>query len=108
MGVQPNDRQLAVAGSSDGVNYRHDGVLLVGSNPAPSPFATDFDASAIPRVRSQSSGEEAEYGSTAWLDRLNANPALRYTSDGDPTRISFPASTQVHIADRFASLARPY
>ncbi|GDY33562.1 xylanase [Gandjariella thermophila] len=91
LGAYPRARNLAVDGAADGVTYHFDGVMLVGANPAPSPFSTDFDPSAVPRIRSQASaGEEAAFGSTAWLDRLAANPDLRYTSDGDPQRISAP------------------
>ncbi len=108
-GVQPNDKQLALTGSADGATYQHDAALLVGSNPAPSPFSADFDPSGVPRIRSDGpTGQEAEYGSTAWLDKLDANPSLRYTSAGDPSHITFPAGTQVRLADRFAGRARPY
>ncbi|MDA3649387.1 polysaccharide deacetylase family protein [Saccharopolyspora indica] len=92
LGARPDDERLATAGSADGTTYRHDSVLLVGSNPAPSPWSADFDPAAVPRIRSQAAtGADAQFGSTAWLDRLAAEPARRYTSDGDPNRISAPA-----------------
>ncbi|WP_433869378.1 polysaccharide deacetylase family protein [Saccharopolyspora sp. CA-218241] len=92
LGARPDDPALAVAGAAEGTAYRHDSVMLVGSNPAPSPWAADFDPAAVPRIRSQGpTGPEAEFGSTAWLDELAADPARRYTSDGDPDRISAPA-----------------
>ncbi|WP_009943011.1 polysaccharide deacetylase family protein [Saccharopolyspora erythraea] len=93
LGVHPDDEKLAADGSADGVTYHHDSVMLVGSNPAPSPWSADFDPANIPRVRSQGpGGQEAGYGSTAWLDKLAADPERRYTSDGDPNRVSAPAS----------------
>jgi peptidoglycan/xylan/chitin deacetylase (PgdA/CDA1 family) len=86
-GARPRDTDLAVRG--DGYDYA--AALLVGANPAPSPFAEDFDPVAIPRIRSQGpDGDEAEYGSTTWLDKLAANPEGRYTSDGNPDVISYP------------------
>ncbi|MBE9373435.1 polysaccharide deacetylase family protein [Saccharopolyspora sp. HNM0983] len=91
LGVHPEDEQLAAAGSADGVDYRYDSVMLVGSNPSSSPHAADFDPLNVPRIRSQGpEGEDADYGSTAWLDSLAADPGGRYTSDGDPDRISAP------------------
>lgn len=103
-GARPDPGELALWG--EGYDYR--AVLLVGANPAPSPFSAEFDAAAVPRIRSQGpDGHEAEFGSTAWLDKLAANPDLRYTSDGDPTRISYPAGDG-SLNPEFAEFAVPY
>lgn len=109
-GIQPTDRGLAVAGTSDGTSYRHDLVLLVGAGPAPSPFRVDFDPTAVPRIRSSPSweGGEPDYGSRFWLEWLDAAPGRRYVSDGDPTRVSFPAARQADLAPAFAAVANPY
>src|SRR5918999_3760772 len=86
-GARPRDPELA----SRGPGYDYSGVLLVGANPAPSPFAEEFAPRAIPRIRSQGpDGSEAEFGSTVWLDKLAASPGTRYTSDGNPAVISYP------------------
>ncbi len=109
LGVYPDDQQLARSGSSGGVHYQYDAVLLVGANPAPSPYSAEFDPLAVPRIRSQdASGEGAAFGSQAWLDKLAANPERRYTSDGDPAVISFPESAGGTVAKRYADRARPY
>ncbi|WP_028662350.1 polysaccharide deacetylase family protein [Saccharomonospora iraqiensis] len=103
-GARPDPAELALRG--DGYDY--DAVLLVGANPAPSPFAENFDPAGVPRIRSQGpDGSGAEFGSTAWLDKLADNPDLRYTSDGDPSRISYPAGTDTPAAE-FAEAAQPY
>lgn len=108
-GSMPDDARLAVQGSSGGVTYHNEGVYLVGANPAPSPFAADFDAGAIPRIRSQSrSGPDADFASAAWLDKLEDGTVDRYTSDGDPDRISFPADKKPALAERFTTEANPY
>jgi peptidoglycan/xylan/chitin deacetylase (PgdA/CDA1 family) len=103
-GARPDDAELALHGSG----YDYTGVLLVGANPAPSPFAADFDPTAIPRIRSQGyDGTEADYGSSVWLDELAADPASRYTSDGNPDAISYPAGSG-SPADEFAATAAAY
>lgn len=59
-GVHPTDRRLALAGTWDGQSYSFEGVLLVGAEPSPSPFAAAFDPLRIPRIRSAASaGGEA-------------------------------------------------
>ncbi|MEU4806162.1 polysaccharide deacetylase family protein [Actinosynnema sp. NPDC023587] len=108
-GAVPGNGPLALRGSHNGVTYEHSCVLLVGANPAPSPYADDFDPLNVPRIRSQdASGEEAKYGSTSWLDQLAASPAGRYTSDGVADRISYPAASGGQPAQRFAAKAVAY
>ncbi|MCI2423542.1 polysaccharide deacetylase family protein [Saccharopolyspora sp. K220] len=99
LGAHPDNERLAADGSADGITYHYGSVMLVGSNPAPSPWSTDFDPANVPRIRSQGpTGQDAQYGSTAWLDKLAAAPARRYTSDGDPNRISAPAAADTEPA----------
>ncbi|GAA2472655.1 polysaccharide deacetylase family protein [Streptomyces longisporus] len=108
-GSMPHTRQLALQGTADGVHYRHQGVYLVGANPAPSPFSTAFDPGAVPRIRSQAAtGPEAQFTSTVWLDKLGDGTVKRYTSDGDPKKISFPASETARLAPAHRQAARPY
>lgn len=107
LGVHPDDEALASSGSADGLAYQHSSVMLVGSNPAPSPFSSDFDPANIPRIRSQGpTGKDADYGSAKWLDKLAANPESRYTSDGDPTKISAPHAASTDPAPHVDNLNR--
>ncbi|MTE17957.1 polysaccharide deacetylase family protein [Streptomyces sp. TRM43335] len=108
-GAMPRPGRLAAAGEYAGVGYRHQGVYLAGAGPAPSPHSTDFEPGAIPRIRSQApAGPGAPYGSTAWLDRLRDGGAERYTSDGDPERISFPRSLEHLLDPARRDAAHPY
>jgi peptidoglycan/xylan/chitin deacetylase (PgdA/CDA1 family) len=103
-GAQPSDADLALRGPG----YDYTGVLLVGANPAPSPFSAEFEPNSIPRIRSQGyEGKGADYGSSVWLDELAADPSTRYTSDGNPDVISYPTGSG-SPADRFAATAVSY
>ncbi|GHF33704.1 peptidoglycan/xylan/chitin deacetylase (PgdA/CDA1 family) [Amycolatopsis bartoniae] len=104
-GVHPRQEDQALKGP--GYDYR--GAFLVGSNPSPSPYAAKFDPLNIPRIRSEAAtGEEAEYGSTVWLDKLAADPGSRYTSDGDPAHVSYPKSANGKVAPAYLSRVNPY
>ncbi|MEX0869684.1 MAG: polysaccharide deacetylase family protein [Nitriliruptoraceae bacterium] len=110
-GAFPADRGLAHRGSADGIVYQHDGILLVGSGPAHSPFHRDFDPHAIPRIRSDPEFDaegEPDFGSGYWLWQLEQEPGTRYVSDGDPSVISFPAARGADLADAHADRANPY
>ncbi|MEV6830082.1 polysaccharide deacetylase family protein [Amycolatopsis sp. NPDC051102] len=102
-GAHPHREELAQRGAG----YSYAGVLLVGAGPAPSPCSAEFDPGAIPRIRSQSEGREAEYGSTHWLDELASPSGHRYTSDGDPSTVSYPRS-EGKVAPACASVGLAY
>ena len=108
-GSMPKQRKLALKGASDGMRYAYQGVYLVGASPAPSPYARDFDANAIPRIRSGGPSQpDAKFTSGAWLDELANGTVTRYTSDGDPDRVSFPRSEKTKLSDAHRKDANPY
>jgi hypothetical protein len=43
-----------------------------------------------------------------WLDILEKNPGMRYVSDGDPAKITFPKAKAKELARQYRSLANPY
>ena len=108
LGVMPNPRRLATSGRWDGESYRFGGVFLVGAGPAPSPFSTKFDPTAIPRIRTSPWAGKDDFGSGFWLRILQQHPERRYVSDGDPKTISFPRALEGQLAARFSSRAKPY
>ncbi|WP_280273536.1 polysaccharide deacetylase family protein [Nocardia wallacei] len=105
LGVAPDDPASARAGSWDGTPYMFDAVMLVGSEPAASPYGS-IDPAAVPRIRSGRG--EVPFDSAYWLDRLAEHPERRYTSDGDPQRIAFPATRSEALAPRWSARAHPY
>lgn len=105
LGISPNDRALATAGSWDGTSYTFDAVLLVGAEPAPSPFGA-LDPTAIPRIRSGRA--PVPFDSGYWLDQLAEHPDQRYTCDGDPARISFPRILSAELTARWSPRSAPY
>lgn len=109
LGIWPEPRDLAYSGSHEGDEYAHEGVLLVGAGPSPSPFHAEFDPLAIPRIRSwEWDGGEPNYGSDYWLAWFEDNPDRRYISDGDPTRVSFPEAQAEGLDEAHADRANPY
>ncbi|MFD6395342.1 polysaccharide deacetylase family protein [Nocardia sp. NPDC060249] len=105
LGIHPRDHALATAGSWDGTPYRFDAVMLVGSNPAPAPYAA-VDPGGVPRIRSGRG--TVPFDSGYWLDWLAANPDQRYTADGDPARISFTRQRATELDARWLDRANPY
>ena len=111
LGVFPEDRELAARGDADVGSYEHEGILLVGSEPARSPFAADFDPLAIPRIRSAPSwdGGEPDFGSAFWLEQLEQEGSYRrYVSDGNPDTISFPEERADELDPEHRERANPY
>lgn len=103
LGIRPSPPSLARSGAWRGIRYRHDGVFLVGSGPAPSPFVRIFRPLAIPRIRSaeQPRGTPPTYGSEFWLKVLRGRRTKRYISDGDPSIVTVPRALRKHVRSNF-------
>jgi peptidoglycan/xylan/chitin deacetylase (PgdA/CDA1 family) len=110
LGAMPTPAILASRGEAAGRSYGPYGVLLVGANPAPSPYSRTWNPAAIPRIRSSHAGwkGEQDFGASYWLRELAEHPDSRYVSDGDPRWVTFPRSRMPELAPRFRSRARPY
>lgn len=105
-GIAPVNKQLVAQGTYEGKSYNMLGVMLVGSNPSPSVFASKFDPIAIPRIRSGKGDQQLDSG--YWLTQMARNPKGIYTSDGDPNKISFPKSDEAKLNSKYASKANAY
>lgn len=83
-GARPKDNKIIVRNSWDGTEYHNEAILLVGANPARSPFDKKFDPLRLPRVRAD--GTEL----SRWIDHFRNKPEERYISDGDPNTVTIP------------------
>jgi len=108
LGSLPKNSRLAVSGSWRGKRYGPYAVLLVGANPAPSPFASAFDRSSIPRIRTSHAGwsGEADYTFAYWMREFERNPSARYVSDGDSATFAVPKGRSADVAARFKDRVR--
>jgi len=109
-GVTPSNDSLAVQGSWGGTSYGPYAVMLVGANPSPSPFASNFDSSAVPRIRAAHLPWRTtqDYEWDYWQHVLETNPGSVYVSDGNPSTISFPKDESGSLSSRFKARAKPY
>ncbi len=109
LGVAPTNKALIREGESGGKSYEIIGALLVGSNPAKSPFNADFDPYQIARIRSGPKGAKAvDFDSYYWLDQLDDGKWTAYTSDGDPSKISYPSTSKSTLGSDFTGKANKY
>ena len=108
-GVWPADRSVPVTGGSGGERYRHEAVVLVGADPAPSPYSTGWDPTAIPRIRASSwQGGGQPFCATWWLDRLAREPGRRYVASGRAGTITFPSALGDKLHPQLRDRGRPY
>ncbi len=99
LGEWPRDPALAISGTYNGIAYHHDAVFLVSGPPARSPFDSACQFTKIPRI--QVTGSELSY----WLKYFRAHPDEVFVSDGDPSRVTLPASELSRLAkSRFPNL----
>ena len=84
-GVWPKPRELAVSGQYDGISYKHDAIVLVGSGPAPSPFAKAFNPLAIERIQAG----DTPWGLAAHLKRYEKNRIFVFSVTDSVTLLHF-------------------
>jgi peptidoglycan/xylan/chitin deacetylase (PgdA/CDA1 family) len=102
LGVIPSHPAVVRRGTWRGTSYENEAVLLVGANPAHSPFHREWQAGAVPRVRSSSyKGGKGEYLTTWWLDQIKRGAITRYVSAGNPGHVTVPKKYADRVAPRF-------
>ena len=108
LGSMPRNERLAVQGSWRGKRYGPYGVMLVGANPAPSPYSKAFDSAGVPRIRSSHAGwtGERDFAFWFWMKELEGSPGSRYVSDGDPGTITVLKGAEGDVKPRFSSRVR--
>jgi peptidoglycan/xylan/chitin deacetylase (PgdA/CDA1 family) len=98
----PRARGLSRHGSWRGEAYTNDGILMVGANPSPSPFARTFDAMAIPRIRGTSwhHGRDA-LTANYWISYLKAHHGQVYVAAGNPGHVTAPRTAARMVAPAY-------
>ena len=92
-GQYPDNRDVLTAGNYLEYSYTNEAVLLVGSNPAPSPFSIEFDPLGIPRIRASETMVENS-GVYDWLNFFKNYPERQYISDGNTAAVTAPKEAE--------------
>lgn len=85
LGMHAKNRALEESGEFEGIRYKHESVMLVGSATSVSPFSKKFSRLGIQRVQA---GEHTENPENFMKSQIKHN--TRFVSDGDPKTISAP------------------
>lgn len=95
-GIYPKDQTWAQEGSHNGVHYKNEGLLKVGSEPSMSPYSKSFKPYRISRVRGSELLDKPNDYALAYIRSalvyLDKNPDLRFISDGDPLTVTAKTS----------------
>lgn len=97
-GIYPprGDTTLLEGFSYQGRTYGYKVALMVGAEPAPSPFDKRRDLMWTPRINSEN--EQL----TEWFGNFfQKNPQLRYVSDGNPATVTVPNQLPASLATNF-------
>lgn len=78
-GISSKDYKEYIAkGTYDGQEYENKIILLVGSNPAPSPTSEKLNLLSLPRVRATGGNKRVDCDLYYWLDVMEKNPKMKY------------------------------
>ena len=106
-GQYPKNKDLLTQGSYMDYSYINEAVLLIGSNPAPSPFSSDFDPLNIPRIIASEIMVEG-MGIYNWIDYFKEYPDRRYVSDGNINMVSGPKELSQKLNKESAEARKVY
>lgn len=95
-GVWPKDRNLVYSGTYQGVSYRNEAIVLVGSGPVPSPYSKSFNPLALERIQAG----DTPWGPGAYIRKFQKNPEERFVSDGVKDQITIPADLQSKLMNK--------
>ncbi len=90
-GGYPRSTENLLTGTWDGERYENKGILLVGAEPAPSPFSKKFNPLAVPRIRG--SQEELD----KWLGEFEKYPNGRFVSDGRSDTVTVSEGSEENL-----------
>lgn len=78
-GISSKDYKEYIAkGTYDEQEYENKIILLVGSNPAPSPTSEKLNLLSLPRVRATGGNKRVDCDLYYWLDVMEKNPKMKY------------------------------
>lgn len=83
-----------IQGGSGAGRYQHAVLLLVGANPAYSPYDKAYKATAVARIQCIDSEFKHWFKRPAGSTGTIREPWQPFVSDGDPNTVSFPLSAQ--------------
>ncbi|MEB3197490.1 MAG: polysaccharide deacetylase family protein, partial [Candidatus Sericytochromatia bacterium] len=92
-GIGPRDAaglNKVVAGGQGPGTYRHAALLLVGANPAYSPYDKGYKATGVARIQCINSEFKNWFNRPTGSTGKVKEPWLPFVSDGDPNSVSFP------------------
>lgn len=89
--VPKSPAQLAAAVGGKGAPYHHEALLLVGANPAYSPFSKQYNPQRLARIQAVDEEWKRWFGRKGPDDMGGAETFDPYVSDGNPRAVSFPA-----------------
>jgi len=87
-------KSYVAEGEYEGIKYKHEAIVKVGANPAPSPISKNFEPLALPRVRA-SGIEPVDADLAWWLNKLTREQ--QYISDGNPDTVTIPKEKEAEI-----------
>lgn len=83
--------QLAAAVGGKGAPYHHEALLLVGANPAHSPYSRQYDPLRLARIQAVDEEWKRWFGRKGPDDMGGTETFEPYVSDGNPQAVTFPA-----------------
>ncbi len=97
--------QAVIKGAALGQNYHHRVVMLVGADPAPSPFDRKYNSAKVPRIQAIDDEWTRHFARKPGATARNEERFKPFVSDGDPGKVTFPSKLKERLGAAFAAQA---
>jgi peptidoglycan/xylan/chitin deacetylase (PgdA/CDA1 family) len=99
--------QAVIKGSALEQAYHHRAVMLVGADPAPSPFDKKYNSTKVPRIQAIDDEWIRHFARKPGATTRNEERFKPFVSDGDAQKVTFPAKLKDRLAETYAAQANP-
>ncbi len=92
--------KLIVEGNFNGIQYKNEMILLVGSGPSLSPYHINYNPERVPRIQVITKDFDKNVYFDKFIEYFRKNPKEYFISDGNPDTITIPKNLSRYLNEK--------
>lgn len=92
--------KLIIEGEFNGISYKNEMILLVGSGPSLSPYNINYNPERVPRIQVITKDFDKNVYFDKFIEHFRNNPKEYFISDGNPDAITIPKEFSKNLNEK--------